>query len=79
MVAVDCDTEQEPLPQAWIWPVIVKKLEVAEAKPGAFAARSYPAPALLICRFPKSATPFELVTVVVPASVPPPGLVSMRS
>ncbi len=43
-------------------------------KSGAFATRSYPTPALLICTFPKSATPFELLTVVVPLSVPPPGL-----
>ena len=48
-------------------------------KPEALAARSYPAPALLICRFPKSATPFELLTVVVPASVPPPGLVLIET
>ena len=48
-------------------------------KPDALAASSYPAPALLICRLPKSATPFELVTVVVPASVPPPGLVSIET
>ena len=34
---------------------------------------------MLICRFPKSATPLELVTVVVPVSVPPPGLASIET
>ena len=31
---VDCDAEQEPVPQAWIWPAIVKKPELAAVKPG---------------------------------------------
>jgi hypothetical protein len=84
VVAVDCDAEQE-LPQAWIWPVIVKTTGVAEVKPGALAPRAYPTAALSIrsawlpCTFPKAATPFELVIVVVPVSVPPSGLVAIKT
>ena len=39
MVDVDCDAVQAPLPQAWISPAMMKKLEVAGVKPGVLAAR----------------------------------------
>lgn len=77
VVAVDCEAEHEA-PHGSITPVTVNKLEVAEVSPGAVAARSYPAPALSICRFPNAALPFELAMVVVPVSVPPPGLVPIE-
>ena len=80
VVADDADAEHAVLDgQGWSEEAIVKRAETAGVKPGAFAARSYPTPALLIRRFPKSATPFELLTVVVPASVPPSGLVPIET
>ena len=45
------------MPQAWICPVIVKKLEVAGVKPGVFAARAYPAPDLVDLQVPEVGDP----------------------
>ena len=80
VVADDADAEHAVLDgQGWSEEAIVKAAEVAEVIPGLVATRVYPMPGWLICKFPKSATPFELLTVVVPASVPPSGLVPIET
>jgi hypothetical protein len=57
----------------------VKAPLVAGRRLPAVAVSVYPAPALLMLRLEKFATPFTGVTVVVPESVPPPGLVPIAT
>src|SRR5438876_10116903 len=52
---------------------------VAPAGPVALAASVYPVPTLSILTFANVATPLTAVTLVVPASVPPPGLAAIAS
>jgi len=54
--------------------VTVNGALVAPVSPGALAVSVYPAPGWEIRRFAKVATPATAVAVVVPESVPPPGL-----
>jgi hypothetical protein len=80
VVADDADPEHAVLGgQGWNEEAIVKASEGAGVIPWLAAIRVYPMPGWLICRFPKSATPLELLTVVVPASVPPPGLAPIET
>src|SRR5439155_1675868 len=55
--------------------VMLNVLLVAAARPVLVALRVYPVPVLLIDRSPKVATPLTALTVDVPLSVAPPGLV----
>jgi hypothetical protein len=57
----------------------VKAVLVAGARVPAVAVSVYPAPALLMLRSEKFATPLVGVAVVVPESVPPPGLVPIAT
>src|SRR2546427_4303821 len=52
---------------------------VAPAGPVALAASVYPVPTLSILTFANVATPLTAATLVVPASVPPPGLAAIAS
>ena len=80
VVADDADAEHAVVDgQGWSEEAIVKAAEVAEVIPGLVATRVYPMPGWLICKFPKSAAPFEVLTVAVPASVPPPGLAPIET
>src|SRR2546425_10347562 len=51
----------------------------APAGPVALAASVYPVPTLSMLTFANVATPFTAATLVVPASVPPPGLLTIAS
>src|SRR5206468_1597655 len=53
--------------------VMLKLALVVPVSPFALAVRVYPVPALLILNVENGATPLTAFTLVVPASVPPPG------
>src|SRR2546430_15017527 len=59
--------------------VMLKAVLVAPAGPVALAASVYPVPTLSILTFANVATPLTAATLVVPASVPPPGLLTIAS
>src|SRR2546427_340881 len=59
--------------------VMLKAVLVAPAGPVALAASVYPVPTLSILTFANVATPLTAATLVVPASVPPPGLAAIAS
>src|SRR2546430_15017842 len=59
--------------------VMLNAVLVAPAGPVALAASVYPVPTLSILTFANVATPLTAATLVVPASVPPPGLLTIAS
>src|SRR2546430_17392866 len=59
--------------------VMLNAVLVAPAGPVALAASVYPVPTLSILTFANVATPLTAATLVVPASVPPPGLAAIAS
>src|SRR3989442_2438928 len=58
---------------------MVNAVLVTPAGPLALAASVYPVPTLSILTFANVATPLTAATLVVPASVPPPGLAAIAS
>src|SRR5438876_1166581 len=59
--------------------VMLNAVLVAPAGPVALAASVYPVPTLSILTFANVATPLTAATLVVPTSVPPPGLLTIAS
>src|SRR4029077_12565385 len=59
--------------------VMLNAVLVAPVGPVALAASVYPVPTLSILTFVNVATPLTAATLVVPASVPPPGLAAIAS
>src|SRR5437016_799358 len=59
--------------------VMLNAVLAAPAGPVALAASEYPVPTLSILRLANVATPLTAATLVVPASVPPPGFPAIAS